>query len=373
MSKQKIKDYITQIRGVSYKPADVVDAENGIPIIRANNIQDDGMIYNDLVFVTPQRIRDNQLLKEGDVVICTSSGSKNLVGKATTFNGYESDMSFGAFCKGIRINSSSVNPDFIRLFFKSKTYREQISASSIGANINNIKAEHVDNLLINIPSVETQNMAVGELYTLIKSISIKKQQLLALDDLVKSRFIEMFGDPEVNPHNWKKVVLSEIITTINNGMTRRGNDDDGNIVLRLVELQEGRIDYSGVNRIKLKETERTKFLLKENDFLFARVNGNPDYVGRCAVFNEKEEPIYHNDHIIRVHCKDDIFKGIFGSYLFNSDYGKSQIRQYISTSAGQFTINQTGISSVIVILPPIELQNEFAEFVKLIDKSKFVC
>lgn len=373
MSKQKIKDYITQIRGVSYKPADVVDAENGTPIIRANNIQDDGMIYDDLVFVTQQRIKDNQLLKKGDIVICTSSGSKNLVGKATTFNGYKTDMSFGAFCKGVRISDSSVNPDFIRLFFKSKTYREQISASSTGANINNIKAEHIDNLLINIPPVETQNIAVGELFTLIKSISIKKQQLSALNDLVKSRFIEMFGDPEVNPHNWKKVVLSEIITTINNGMTRRGNDDDGNIVLRLVELQEGRIDYSGVNRIKLKETERTKFLLKENDFLFARVNGNPDYVGRCAVFNEKEEPIYHNDHIIRVHCKDDIFKGIFGSYLFNSDYGKSQIRQYISTSAGQFTINQTGISSVIVILPPIELQNEFADFVKLIDKSKFVC
>ena len=221
-------------------------------------------------------------------------------------------------------------------------------------------------------SVAEQNNIVKDLDTVATAIDNAKQRLNALDELVKSRFIEMFGDPETNPHNWEKVVLSEIITTINNGMTRRGNDEDGNIVLRLVELQEGRIDYSGVNRIKLKETEKTKFLLKENDFLFARVNGNPDYVGRCAVFAEKDEPIYHNDHIIRVHCKDDIFKGVFGSYLFNSDYGKSQIRQYISTSAGQFTINQTGISSVIVILPPIELQNEFAEFVKLTDKSKFI-
>lgn len=221
-------------------------------------------------------------------------------------------------------------------------------------------------------TVEEQNRIVRDLEAVVKAIDNANQRLCALDELVKSRFIEMFGDPEINFHNWEKVVLSEIITTINNGMTRRGNDDDGNIVLRLVELQEGRIDYSGVNRIKLKESEKTKFLLKENDFLFARVNGNPDYVGRCAVFTEQDEPIYHNDHIIRVHCKDDIFKGIFGSYLFNSDYGKSQIRQYISTSAGQFTINQTGISSVIVILPPVELQNEFAEFVKLIDKSKFI-
>ena len=218
-------------------------------------------------------------------------------------------------------------------------------------------------------SIAEQNNIVKDLDAVATAINNAKQRLNVLDDLVKSRFIEMFGDPEINPNNWEKVVLSEIITTINNGMTRRGNDEDGNIVLRLVELQEGHIDYSGVNRIKLKETEKTKYLLKDNDFLFARVNGNPDYVGRCAVFIEKDEPIYHNDHIIRVHCKDDSFKGVFGSYLFNSDYGKSQIRQYISTSAGQFTINQNGIRSVIVILPPIELQNEFADFVKLIDKS----
>ena len=126
MPKQIIKGFISQIRGVSYKPTDVVDAENGTPIIRANNIQDDGMIYDDLVFVAQQRIKDNQLLKKGDIVICTSSGSKNLVGKATTFSGYKTDMSFGAFCKVVRISSSSVNPDYIRLFFKSKTYREQI-------------------------------------------------------------------------------------------------------------------------------------------------------------------------------------------------------------------------------------------------------
>ena len=186
MSKQKIKDYITQIRGVSYKPTDVVDAENGTPILRANNIQDDGMIYDDLVFVISERIKDNQLLKKGDIVICTSSGSKNLVGKATTFNGYKTDISFGAFCKAVRINNSSVNADFIRLFFKSKTYREQIAASSTGANINNIKTEHIDNLLVNIPSVEIQDRAVEELYALIHSISVKKQQLLALNDLVKS-------------------------------------------------------------------------------------------------------------------------------------------------------------------------------------------
>ena len=241
-----------------------------------------------------------------------------------------------------------------------------------GAGLQHIGKDYILNISFPLYEKSKQVSIINSLDTINKIIMFQQRQLNLFDKLIKSRFVEMFGDPEVNPYNWKKVALSEIITTINNGMTRRGSDSDGNVVLRLVELQEGFIDYSNVNRIKLKEIEKTKFLLKENDFLFARVNGNPNYVGRCAIFLEKDEPIYHNDHIIRVHCKDNIFKGIFGAYLFNSDYGKLQIKQYISTSAGQFTINQTGIGSIIVILPPVELQNEFEEFVKQINKLKFV-
>ncbi len=140
----------------------------------------------------------------------------------------------------------------------------------------------------------------------------------------------------------------------------------------MVELQDGFIDYSNVNRINLNEKEKERFLLYENDLLFARVNGNPDYVGRCAVFKTQNEPVYHNDHIIRARFKEGTLNGVFAAHLMNSADIKTQMRNYISTSAGQYTINQTGIGSIVIILPPIELQNEFAEFVKLIDKSKFV-
>lgn len=256
------------------------------------------------------------------------------------------------------------------LFYFMPSALKAIEAKTPFVTVKHLSAKELNKVKIPMLPLVKQREIAKIMDSISAIIVARQQQLTELDNLIKARFVELFGDPEINPHNWEKVALSEIITTINNGMTRRGNDDDGNIVLRLMELQEGRIDYSSVNRIKLKETEKTKFLLKESDFLFARVNGNPDYVGRCAVFTKKDEPIYHNDHIIRVHCKDDIFKDIFGSYLFNSDYGKSQIRQYISTSAGQFTINQTGLSSFIVILPPIELQNEFGDFVKQTDKSK---
>ena len=169
---------------------------------------------------------------------------------------------------------------------------------------------------------------------------------------------------------WTKQPLSEIIINANNGMARRGNDPHGSIVMRLVELQDGHIDYSTPNRIVLTDTEKGKYLLRENDFLFARVNGNPEYVGRCAVFHDIGEPVYHNDHIIRVHFDDTVLNGAFASALINSAYGKRQMRGQIKTSAGQYTISQDGIGAITAILPPMALQQQFAAFVEQTDKSK---
>ena len=186
----------------------------------------------------------------------------------------------------------------------------------------------------------------------------------------KSQFVEMFGDPNIVKFN-EKTELKTIMISANNGMARRGNDSDGSIVLRLMELQRNYIDYSNVNKIKLKDNEKKKYLLAEGDILFARVNGNPDNVGRCAYYKDIGEDVYHNDHIIRV--KFDLHKinPIYLCILLNDEYGRKEFKNKIKTSAGQYTISQDGVERVKIPLPPIELQNKFAEFVKKIDKQKF--
>ena len=224
---------------------------------------------------------------------------------------------------------------------------------------------------IPLPSLEEQKAIAGKLDKVSGLIEKRKTQLEKLDLLIKSRFIEMFGDPVINSKGWETAPLSRLIIAANNGLARRGKDEDGSIVLRLVELQNGFIDYSAPNRIKLTEAEQKRYKLIDNDFLFARVNGNPDYVGRCAVFNEIEEPVYHNDHIIRVHFDENKINGCFTSVLLNSDYGKRQLKEQIKTSAGQYTISQDGIGAIITIIPPLQFQRQFAVFVEQVDKSKF--
>ena len=256
------------------------------------------------------------------------------------------------------------------IFYYLLSQRDKILADCIGGAQPHISQGYVKNILVPVPSIDEQKIIVKHLSIVSSIIKKKKQEIAMFDDLIKARFVEMFGDPETNPKDWEKRPLADVITAANNGMARRGNDEDGNIVMRLVELQDGYIDYSKPNRIILTEAEKKRYLLKDKDFLFARVNGNPENVGRCAVFYDIGEPVFHNDHIIRVHFDDEDLDGPFASALLNSEYGKRQLRNQIKTSAGQYTVSQDGIGAIVAILPPIEIQRQFAAFVGQVDKSK---
>lgn len=350
-------DVATYINGYAFKPEQ--RGKKGLPIIR---IQDLNGNSHDLGFFEgeyPEQVEINT----GDILI-SWSGSLGVYkwnkGKAllnqhifkVQFNKIKIDKEY--FCYAIRNSLSAM------------------SQQTHGATMKHITKKDFDNILIPYPDLNVQRQIANNLETVNELIESYEKELILLEQLVKARFIEMFGDPEENPFNWEKILLAKVIINANNGMARRGNDKDGNIVMRLVELQDGYIDYSNPNRIILKDNEKKRYLLKDEDFLFARVNGNPDNVGRCAVFHDIGEDVYHNDHIIRVHFDEELLNGTFASALFNSDYGKKQLKSKIKTSAGQYTVSQDGIGAIATILPPAKLQNQFADFVQQVDKSKFI-
>lgn len=261
-----------------------------------------------------------------------------------------------------------INTKFVYLYFKNDM--QKLENGFKGASIKHISKEYINQLMIPMYDLKMQEKIVKNLDKIQGIIDIREKQIEQLDELIKSQFVEMFGDTNIVKSN-EKTELKTIMISANNGMARRGNDSDGSIVLRLVELQRNYIDYSNVNKIILKDNEKKKYLLAEGDILFARVNGNPDNVGRCAYYKDIGEDVYHNDHIIRV--KFDLHKinPIYLCTLLNDEYGRKEFKNKIKTSAGQYTISQDGVERVKIPLPPIELQNKFAEFVKKIDKQKF--
>ena len=312
------------------------------------------------------------LCDEGDLIVASSGIKVDYVDKKMGFVTKEM-LPLCMNTSTIRfkvIDKRQLNIRYFMYYLKSQNYKKQLSKLITGSAQLNYGPSHLEKIVFPLYKIEKQEEIVLKLDLISKILEHNKIQISKYDELIKARFIEMFGDPEINLMGWAKRPLSSVIVNANNGMARRGNDKDGNIVMRLVELQDGYIDYSNPNRITLQDSEKKRYLLKDKDFLFARVNGNPNNVGRCAVFHDIGEDVYHNDHIIRVHFNELMLNGTFASVLFNSDYGKQQLRGQIKTSAGQYTVSQDGIGAIIAIMPPIELQNQFADFVKQVDKSK---
>jgi len=357
---QKLKGYIEQVRGVSYKPIDVRDAQSGVAVLRANNIQDK-VDMSDLIFVDAKKIAESQYLKEGDVLICASSGSKNLVGKAVVIPN-DLDAAFGAFCKVVRIKAvSDVNPEFIRLFFLSKNYRDAISECSVGANINNIKTDHLDNLRINIPNYNIQCFAVEYLHKLQRAIDLKRKQLNDLDELVKSKFQEMFGDPIENEKGWDVKKLEEIVAegcSISYGIVQPGiGVEDGVPVVRPVDMINTFVSRQGLKQTTKEISNSYKrTVLKGNEILLC-VRG---ITGMVALASEELKGCNVTRGIAPIECNERNNRW-FVYYQFLTNGIQQHIAEHTKGIALK-QINMEDVRKIPFIIPPIEQQTCFAEF-----------
>lgn len=189
----KVGSISEQIRGVTYDKAEATKspAPGMTPILRANCITESGLVFEDLVYVPQQRISSKQVLKPGDVVIAASSGSIDVVGKAAPLKEPFSG-SFGAFCKVLR-PSGKVDASYFAHFFQTQNYRRRISALAAGANINNLRNEHLDELDIPCPPLDEQRR-VAAILDKAEELRAKRRAALALlGQLPQAIFLEMIG------------------------------------------------------------------------------------------------------------------------------------------------------------------------------------
>ena len=249
---------------------------------------------------------------------------------------------------------------------------DHLLAQRVGGGQPNISQTIIRKLKIPLPPLAEQKRVAGILNGADAVRAKRHESVAQLDTLLQSTFLDIFGDPVTNPMGWEVVQLGELIRNIRNGLTRRRkvSENAGQIVLRLKDIRDGYIEFSDLNRIPLDQPEKDKYEVLDGDFLFIRVNGNPDYVGRCSPFYGFEEPVYFNDHIMRMRFElSEILPNTL-SFLLNSNYGRQQITRHRKTSAGQHTINQDGLSKIEVFVPPLDLQYRFKAIVDCIGRQK---
>lgn len=364
----KVKDCAVQIRGVSYKPTDLHSKlnDNSVTLFRANNIKDGEIIFDDVLYVDKKCVSDEQYLKKGDILICASSGSKALVGKAAQID-FNGEYTFGAFCKAVRPNKN--DDAILGVFFQSHAYRRMISALSQGVNINNIRNEHIDNLELPFFTVEVKQKFINQIQIVTKSIACCQHLLQKLDTLVKSRFIEMFGDPVTNPHGWEKVPLSDLaelkIGPFGTMLHKEDYITGGHPLVNPSHIHEGNIVIDEKLTISDKKYEElSAYHLVDNDV----VMGRRGEMGRCAVVKSSGLLCGTGSMIIRSfgEVRADFLQKIISFPTFKKTIEDMAVGQTMPN------LNVQIISRFKIIKPPAEVQNVYYDFVAQVDKSKLV-
>lgn len=254
------------------------------------------------------------------------------------------------------------------LFCFLEKYVETLRQQSIGGVIKYIKLANITEAQIRIPSHLEQAYIVKKLNMVNAIIEQRKEQLAKLDQLVKSRFIEMFGDVIANTREWKQYLFSEIATSRLGKMLDAKQQTGKNSFPYLANfnVQWFRFDLSSLNKMDFDKEDQVEFELKEGDLLVCE-GGE---IGRCAVWHNEMQPCYFQKALHRVRCNTKVINPNYMAWWFKYNCDHNGFAAIEGAKATIAHLPGAKLKLLRVTTPPIELQNEFASFIEQVDKSK---
>lgn len=253
-------------------------------------------------------------------------------------------------------------------------YVETLRKQSIGGVIKYIKLGNLTEAQIPLCNIEEQCEIVKILEKVNGLIADRKEQLSKLDEVVKSRFIEMFGDPVANPFNWKTVLLKNATSKIGSGATPKGGKEsyqsEGITLIRSMNVHDGRFEYKDLAHITDEQAKQLDNVVIEENDVFINITGAS--VARSCIVPKHILPARVNQHVAIIRCISSMLNPVFANNMFLNISFKGQLLD-IGESGGatRQAITKQQLEMLNVILPPIDLQNEFATFVEQTDKLKF--
>ena len=271
-----------------------------------------------------------------------------------------------------RINTEIVDSEYLKycLEYRNKEMFEMYVKRSVRQG----KTIDIPNWLtykIPVYNKETQKYIVDVLNKSIEVLDTVKEKENSIDELVKARFVELFGAPVLNPYNWDVVTIGDIVTDVRYGTSRPAVEGGKYPYLRMNNLTyDGHLDLSDMKYIDIPNNEIEKCIVRKGDVLFNRTN-SIELVGKTCVFDLDDEMVIAG-YIIRVRLNEKLLPIVLSSYM-NLPSLKEQLRSMAKGAVNQANINAQELQSIKIYLPPIDLQNKFTTFVEQTDKSKSVC
>lgn len=352
--------------------SECAENENGTKVLRTTNFTQEGRInYADVVIRSINQSKvEKKRLHYGDIILEKSGGTeKTPVGRVVFCDEAVEDSIYlcNNFTQAMRVNQAIAIPRYVFYFMwnlHSSGKTDLLQNKTTG--IRNLQVKSYLNENCPLPPLEEQRKIAAVLDKVIDLIAKRKQQMDKLDELVKSRFVEMFGDTTLNPYGWDKDYLGTVCDV------RDGTHDSpkyyktGYPLVTSKNVTAGRIDLSNCSLISEtdynKINERSK--VDTGDIIMPMIGT----IGKPVIVDIEPNFAIKNVALIKFKQVSKVLN-IYIQALLQSDYFNDSVLNKVRGGTQKF-ISLGDMRNIDILVPPIELQNQFAAFVKQVDKSK---
>ena len=311
------------------------------------------------------------VVKKNDILLCKINPRINRVWVVTD----ESEFQNIASSEWIVVRNEEYNPEFLAWYFRTPKFQKLMTSevTGIGGSLTRAQPKCVAEYPVPVLDRNQQDEIVDILNKCKFIIDARKQELEEMDELIKARFVELFGDTVINPKGWTEHRLDEYITFLTSGS--RGwaqyfTDEKNELFITIKNVKNNHItldDIQYVDAPENKEAERTK--VKTGDLLISITAD----LGRTGVVDDSiaDRGAYINQHLSLVRLDQDKINPLYVSYFLETSGGKRQFERK-NQNGVKAGLNFEAIKSLKIFVPPIEMQEQYLDFVKQVDKSKVV-
>ena len=260
----------------------------------------------------------------------------------------------------------SIDKDY--LFYFMPVALKRIEEKTPFVTVKHLSAKELNKIEIPVLSLEEQRKIAETLSKVDELIAFRDQQLTKLDELVKARFVEMFGTFPANPFRWDTGKIQDVVSDVRYGSSRPAVEGGKYPYLRMNNITySGELDLRDTKRIDIPDSELDKCTVRRGDVLFNRTNSK-ELVGKTCVYN-RDELMVLAGFVIRVRVNERIRPEVLSAFL-NMDFSKRMLIGMCKTAIGQANINAKELQNIDLYIPPIELQDQFVTLKNKVDQQK---
>ena len=339
------------------------DTYEGYPITRIETIANGYIDIKKMGYanITSLGKYEDYLLKNGDILMSHINSEKHL-GKCAIYEDLNQDIIHGMNLLCLRPNKELLYPKYAYYYFNTINFRKQLpkitkkSVNQASFSVNDLKK-----LKINILPIDIQIKVVEVLDKAQELIDKRKEQIEQLDELVKSRFIEMFGNPVINSKNWRIQKMKNVAPTV----AYKGDFNENKVWLLNLDMVESNTgNILGYNYVTMDEVGSSTCTFDTTNVLYSKLR---PYLNKVVIPNEKG---YATSEMVPLKPAEGVLNRYYLTYMLRNKSFVDYISEKVS-GAKMPRVTMNDFRDFNVPIPPIELQNQFADFVNQVDKLKF--